>query len=281
MVISAMEVRTLTEQLLFITVRITTLTAEGRAGSGTGFLLSEENPQGGTSLLVVTNKHVVEGAASITMHFLAASGQSPELGTERTLSAGPELFIGHPDPAVDIAMIRVGGALQELADAGTPAFFRSVSTSMCATSSVLQEFEPIEPVTFIGYPSGLYDSASFLPIVRQGYAATAMDVDYEGKPTFLIDASVFPGSSGSPVFLVPRPSAPDKFGNITIGGPARPPVLLGIVAAVHQRQVPVLQTDAGIGVPFVYDLIDLGIVYKAREIQTLASRLIAGKPIAS
>jgi len=276
-----MEVRTLTEQLMFITVRITTLTADGRAGSGTGFLLSKENHQGGTSLLVVTNKHVVEGAATVTMHFLAASGNSPKLGQERTLVAVSQQFIGHPDPEIDIAMIGVGGALQQLAELGTPAFFRSVSLSMCATSEVLMDFEPIEPVTFIGYPNGLYDSASFLPIVRQGYAATAMDVDYEGKPTFLIDASVFPGSSGSPVFLVPRPSAPDKFGNITIGGAARPPILLGVVAAVHQRQVPVLQTNAGGGVPFVYDLIDLGVVYKARAIHALASQLILGAPPAA
>lgn len=275
-----MEVRTLTEQLLFITVRITTLTDDGRVGYGTGFLLSEENPQGGTSLLVVTNKHVVEGAATVTMHFMASSGNSPELGQERSLVAAPHQFIGHPDPEIDVAMIGVGGALQQLADAGTPAFFRSVSTSMCATSDILMEFEPIEPVTFIGYPNGLFGSASLLPIVRQGYAATAMDVDYEGKPTFLIDASVFPGSSGSPVFLVPRPSAPDKFGNITIGGPVRPPILLGIVAAVHQRQVPVLQTSVGGGVPFVYDLIDLGVVYKARAIHALASQLISGSSFA-
>ena len=59
-----------------------------------------------------------------------------------------------------------------------------------------------------------------------------------------------------------------------IGGPARPPVLLGVVGAVHQRQVPVLQTDAGGGVPFVYDLIDLGIVYKATEIHSLATAMV-------
>jgi hypothetical protein len=276
-----MEVRTLTEQLLFITVRITTLTADGRSGSGTGFLLSEDNPQGGASLLVVTNKHVVEGAETVTMHFLAGSGDTPDLGRERTLVATSRQFTGHPDPDIDIAMIGVGGALQQLAEAGKPAFFRSVSVSMCATSESLMEFEPIEPVTFIGYPNGLYDFTSLLPIVRQGYAATAMDVDYGGKPTFLIDASVFPGSSGSPVFLVPRPSAPDKFGNIIIGGPARPPILLGVVAAVHQREVPVLQTNAGGGVPFVYDLIDLGVVYKARAIHALASQMISGAPLRS
>lgn len=272
-----MEVQTLIEQLLFVTVRITTLTPEGRAGSGTGFVLAEDRPQGGACLLLVTNKHVIEGAQTVTMHFLAASPDGrPQLGRERKLHAAPDTFVGHPDPAIDVAMIGIGGSLEQLAQAGTPAFFRSVSTSMCATRKVLNDFEPIEPVTFIGYPNGLFDSTSLLPIVRQGHAATALNVDYEGKPRFLIDASVFPGSSGSPVFLVPRPSAPDKHGNITIGGPGRPPVLLGVVAAVHQRQVPVLQTDAGGGLPFVYDLIDLGIVYKANEIRSLATSMIQG-----
>ncbi|MBG6084728.1 hypothetical protein [Zhihengliuella flava] len=102
-----------------------------------------------------------------------------------------------------------------------------------------------------------------------------MNVDYENTPTFLIDASVFPGSSGSPVFLVPRPSAPDKYGNITIGGPAKPPMLLGIVAAVHQRQVPVMLASAASGIPVVSDLIDLGIVYKASAIHDLARQLMA------
>lgn len=269
-----MQVNTMIEQLLFVTVRITTLTADGQAGSGTAFLLAEERSGGGTALLLVTNKHVVEGSALVTMHLLAATpdGQ-PALGKELAVSAEPAQFVGHPDPAVDVAAIGIGGALQSLADAGTPAFFRSIATEMCATSAVLNDFEPIEPVTFIGYPNGLFDSASLLPIVRQGHSATALDIDYGGKPTFLIDASVFPGSSGSPVFLVPRPSAPDKRGNIVIGGAPRPPIFLGVVAAVHQRQVPVLQTNAG-GIPFVYDLLDLGIVYKAREVHALARQMI-------
>lgn len=272
-----MEVKTVIEQLLFVTVRITTLTTDGHAGSGTGFILAEDQPDGGTALLLVTNKHVVEGAALVTMHFLAASPDgTPNLGNELQVSAQADAFVGHPDPDIDITMIGIGGALEQLAVSGRPPFFRSVATSMCATAEELNRFEPIEPVMFIGYPNGLYDSTSFLPIVRQGYAATALNVDYEGKPTFLIDASVFPGSSGSPVFLVPRPSTPDKFGNITIGGPVRPPLLLGIIAAVHQRQVPILQTQAGAGIPFIYDLIDLGIVYKANEIHSLAAQMIAG-----
>lgn len=270
-----MQVQTMIEQLLFSTVRITT-TAAGQIGSGTGFLLTEERPKGGTSMLLVTNKHVIEGADQVTLHLIAASSaNTPALGSGLTLTCSPNQFIGHPDPEIDIAMIGVGGALQQLADVGTPAFFRSVSPSMCATKATLEDYEPIEPVTFIGYPSGLYDSASLLPIVRQGFAATAMNIDYETKPVFLIDASVFPGSSGSPVFLVPRPSMPDKRGNITIGGPAKAPVLLGIVAAVHQRQVPVILASANQGVPIVNELIDLGIVYKASAIHELARQIIS------
>lgn len=270
-----MQVQTITEQLLFSTVRITT-TAAGQIGSGTGFLLAEERPEGGTTILLVTNKHVIAGAEQVTLHMIAAGpAGTPALGSGLTLTCFPEQFTGHPDPEIDIAMIGVGGALQQLADRGTPAFFRSVSPSMCATKETLEDYEPIEPVTFIGYPSGLYDSASLLPIVRQGFAATAMNIDYEAKPVFLIDASVFPGSSGSPVFLVPRPSMPDKRGNITIGGPAKPPVLLGIVAAVHQRQVPVILASANQGVPMVNELIDLGIVYKASAIHELARQAIS------
>lgn len=222
-------------------MRITTTIAAGQIGSGTGFLLAEERPEGGTAILLITNKHVIAGADQVIPHLIATSlSNTPALGSGLTLTCSPSQFTGHPDPGIDVTMIGIEGAMQQLAEDSIPAFFRSVSPSMCATKTMLEDYEPIEAVTFIGYPSGLYDPASLLPIVRQGYAATAMTIDDEAKPVFLIDASVFPGSSGSPVFLVPRPSAPDKRGNTTSGGPAEPPMLLGIVAAVHQRQVPVI-----------------------------------------
>ena len=59
----------------------------------------------------------------------------------------------------------------------------------------------IEDVLFVGYPNGMFDKANNLPVARRGITATPATVDYGGRPVFLIDASVFPGSSGSPVFL--------------------------------------------------------------------------------
>lgn len=93
-------------------------------------------------------------------------------------------------------------------------------------------------------------------------ATPARTLDYEGKPTFLVDASGFPGSSGSPVFLMKVPSGSDKHGNVVIGRPAEIH-FLGVVAAVYERAVPVLASSSS--KPFVRNAIN-GIVYKGSTV---------------
>lgn len=261
-----MQVQSLLEQLLFTTVRITTM-GPGGDGLGTGFFYSADDAAGKKDLFLVTNKHVVEGATGVDLHFIARGpDDKPVLGQEEAIGVGraDQSFVGHPDPAIDVSVMRIGDVVGGMMTIGKPVFWRSVDSSLVATPVVLDEFEPIEPVTFIGYPNGLFDNASLLPIARRGHSATPLVVDYEGKPIFLVDASVFPGSSGSPVFLVVPASAPDKHGNITIGGGPRC-VFLGVVAAVYQRSVPVLTTGTGAG--FVHDALDIGIVYKASAVE--------------
>lgn len=270
-----MKVNTLTEQMLFTTVRITTAAKEGGKGYGTGFLFSHLDATGQSgNIFLVTNKHVIDGAQSAELHFIAGSGSAPILGQKQGVAlAGLGSFKGHPDPDVDIAMMPIGDLLQVMSEGGKGVFYRSVSSSDCADNVNLEAYEPIEPITFIGYPDGLYDATSLLPIVRRGHSATPLTVDYEGKPIFLIDASVFPGSSGSPVFLLVPASAPDKHGNIVLGGGPKM-LFLGVVAAVYQRDVPVL-TTAGTE-PFTSEMLDIGIVYKASAVKELASALLDG-----
>lgn len=57
---------------------------------------------------------------------------------------------------------------------------------------------PSEAVSIIGFPFGL-TSTGVLPIWKTGYVASDIEYDYNGKPTFLIDANTKPGMSGSPV----------------------------------------------------------------------------------
>jgi hypothetical protein len=54
----------------------------------------------------------------------------------------------------------------------------------------------------VGYPNGIWDSAHNMPIFRKGTTATHPNLDWNNRPEFLIDAACFPGSSGSPVFLL-------------------------------------------------------------------------------
>ena len=57
---------------------------------------------------------------------------------------------------------------------------------------------PAEPVSIIGFPFGLASGGKF-PIWKTGHLASDIDLDYDGLPTFIVDATTKPGMSGSPV----------------------------------------------------------------------------------
>ena len=59
----------------------------------------------------------------------------------------------------------------------------------------------IEDIIFVWYPDWIYDKANNRPIVRKGLDGISVKYNFEGKPLFLIDASVYGGASGSPVYL--------------------------------------------------------------------------------
>lgn len=138
------------------------------------------------------------------------------------------------------------------------------------TSSIAQldQLDAIESVTFIGYPNGIWDRKNLLPVARRGTTASPIGVDFEGTPRFLIDASVFGGSSGSPVFVLNQGMYSDKQGNSVVGTRVH---FVGLVAAVFLRT----QLNRIVSVPIPthvspmaeqQEMLDLGIVFKARTV---------------
>jgi hypothetical protein len=137
---------------------------------------------------------------------------------------------------------------------------------LAPNEETLKGLDAVEEVLFIGYPYGIWDERNLLPIVRRGITATPIYIDFNGKKQFLIDASVFPGSSGSPVFIYNAGIYWDKKSGSTVVGHRL--FFLGIISEVLQME------DTGeIIIPTttrpivkVRQLLDLGIVFKAQTI---------------
>jgi hypothetical protein len=125
--------------------------------------------------------------------------------------------------------------------------------------------DALEEILFVGYPSGVWDQVNLMPILRRGTTATPIALDFEGKPEFLVDAAVYPGSSGSPVFVFqPEPLRP----NHSVG---RKFLFAGVIAAVFFREeanhivpapVPANTNTMVMG----SEMIDLGLVIKAQAV---------------
>ena len=199
-----MKIETMTEQLLFATLRI-----EAGQKVGTGFIVAhkwgEQEEDEGPFL--VTNKHVVqgseEGQLKFTLRDPSDKSLKPLLGqtSSVTISKDAWRWTCHPSKDIDVAALPLAPVASYLEDRGQATYFRSIPTSLVPDQDVIQDFDAVEEILFVGYPSGIYDEVNNLPIFRKGITATYLSIDYEAKPIFLIDASVFPGSSGSPVIF--------------------------------------------------------------------------------
>ncbi|TMC54252.1 MAG: trypsin-like peptidase domain-containing protein [Chloroflexi bacterium] len=261
-----MRVETPAEQLFFTTAIVEATGSDGSMWTGTGFLYAVSTDRGIVHFLV-TNKHVLADTTEITLQFILDQDGQPAYGRAATARLAPfdvSRWFGHPNDAVDVAVIPFGEALNGMVAAGYRPFFRALPESLVPSPDVISGFDAMERVTFIGYPAGLFDTANLTPIARQGFTATPIALDYEGLPQFVIDAAVFPGSSGSPVLLYDRGMVVDRSGNVTIGSRL---YLLGVLAAVHHDEV-----EAEVGkaahrlVARFEQLLGLGIVFKTRTI---------------
>lgn len=273
-----MRAETESEQLFFTTVYLTGKSLN-KSWTGTGFIIQYET-SAGTVPVLVTNKHVVSEASEFHIRLIQSSddGQPSQLYTEMTIEEfGDTSWVGHQNPDVDIAVMFLSPVINHLRSHGKSPYYKALPPNLMLTKEQAEDLDALENVTFIGYPDGMWDEINCLPIARRGQTATPIQVDYCGNPSFLIDASVFGGSSGSPVFLFDRGIYPDRMGNATAGNRL---ALLGIVAAVYQKQESGDVIDVATKrVALFNQVLNLGIVYKASAIQECVNQLFENSGI--
>jgi hypothetical protein len=197
-----MDVNTAAKDMLFSTLRIVAHRAGEEPSRGTGFVMDLELFDDQSTPILVTNKHVVDDAEYLDVEFFVADGRGGVvLGNTVTIrfANGSESFLGHPTLGVDVAVAPIGNIIQAVAP--DRLFFRAVPASFLPTAQTLTELDAIEDLTLVGYPDGRWDELHKTPIVRRGITATPVQIDFDGRPCFLLDGSVFAGSSGSPVFV--------------------------------------------------------------------------------
>ena len=127
-----------------------------------------------------------------------------------------------------------------------------------------------DEIFLLGYPDAIFDARNASPILRTGVIATVPIEGYAFNDTlrakynlpdridgFLIDANVFPGSSGSVVILKQQPTTIGPGGGTVVSAAKKIPYVLGIVSASIPISDSALNTTQrmGLGVVFSADAI--------------------------
>lgn len=265
-----MQIDTLAKRLLFNTVRVDTVLEDGSQGSGTAFVLSHQGPHG-LRRFIVTNRHLVEDVQSGSLVFTQARDGWPLIGTrfELEIDEFPHAWFLDPNPEMDLAIIPMAPLERAARAQGAELYVHAIPTERIPDAATVDTFDALEEVIFLGYPNGVWDHVNLLPILRRGTTATPIAMDFEGKPEFLIDAAVYPGSSGSPVFLYRAAGAwsgAEKNESM---------YFLGVIAAVffreEENQIFPGPVPANGNCPPVRqsEMIDLGLVIKSSAVVKL------------
>ena len=174
--------------------------AENYIGIGTAFTVQVNNQN-----YLITNWHIVTGRNANTNNPIDGPcdpdimkvwffTNTIGLWLHKTIRLkdenGQNLWIEHPTGRrVDVVAIPFGPSAD--------IYIRNLDL---ATASIPLKMYPSREVSIIGYPLGLSAGGKF-PIWKKGHIASEMDLNFDNKPIFLIDATTRSGMSGSPVVL--------------------------------------------------------------------------------
>lgn len=262
------EKMSLSEMITYSTVLIKCQYSNGTTGSGTGFIINlcQDTKKGTCVPVLITNNHVVENSIKTVFEFCKADDMGNPIDTEPfSFAYEGNSWVHHPDKNVDLRCLFLAEALNELQKANIKIFYIPLKTDMIPSAEQLNQLSAMEDVVMIGYPIGLSDTYNHKPIIRRGITSSHPNKDYQGKKEILLDMACYPGSSGSPVFILNQGAFTTSKG-ISIGNRI---LLLGVLYGGHEfnaRGVLQFATLPNVPSPVTRIPINLGIMIKAERI---------------
>ena len=223
--------------------------------TGTGFFYKVKHPSADINkILILTNKHVIEGAEVV--HFVISYADSLDdldeynqpvgrLDQTFTLSL-TDLVVNHPDPSIDLCAIDITIPVEKILSSGKKLRSMFLDSSWLPSTEDKKSIRDIEQVVVIGYPQGLWDEYNNMPITRVGTTATHPLAMYKGEPNFLIDVAAFQGSSGSPVFTYEDPMYRNSEGSYSPGTKVNfIGVIWGIIESTVEGKLKLVEIPSG------------------------------------
>ncbi len=194
------------KQVFLGTVLIENLT-DGEIG--TGFIVFKPVDEKNKKFLLFSNKHVfwgkkdkdkegVQKQVRLTFHKKNENGSYTPGNVHQVsgrLTRDPSAgYYDHPNPEVDVACANIS----QFGDEKLALHIYGVGPDFFDYD--IKDLHAGMNISFVGYPSGFFDKKHWLPVLRTGSISSIPEINFNDKPQILVDAQVFPGSSGSPVF---------------------------------------------------------------------------------
>lgn len=203
----------------------------------TGFLVGYDSGQKGKDgetlyhYFLVTNRHVFDNLNSVDLKF-----NHHTLGykyyTVNLKQGGKQIWKAHHDPTIDIAVLYLN--IPHLKKDGAKYKYFLDDGEYIAYKDRFEELGISlgDDVFVLGFPLGLVESGKKYVIVKSGIIARLNEIILDNQKGFLIDSSIFPGNSGSPVIIKPT--------NVKLSDTkaARFPHIIGIISSY----IPYIQT---------------------------------------
>ena len=201
----------ISERMMFNTVR---LVASDRS-SGTGYFYNFviDNK---IVPVIITNKQVVNYNSNETMTFYLHLRNGENESNESYQVTLTLNWIFHSKK--DLCFCFVNPVFEFVKkQTGKDVFYIAIDETILPSQKMLEELSALEELVMVGYPIGLWDKNNNFPIFRKGYTASHPAIDFNESGIGLVDMACFPGSSGSPIYILNEGGYKDKVGNLNWG----------------------------------------------------------------